>query len=167
MNKIKAFLSLNKEVKTILPETYIHLARARVAKTVPFSKLAPSLGLHMDETTFETNPSDKRALAKVSQAVNLMSRYTIWESQCLVKAIAAMRMLEKRKIESTLYLGTGKDEAGMLVAHAWLRSGPYYITGSEGMEKYTVVGKFAKHIHPRGQEREHGTHKSAEHYKST
>ena len=63
-----------------------------------------------------------------------MSRYTFWESQCLVKAIAAMKMLERRQIESTLYLGTAKDENGKLIAHAWLRSGPFYITGAEGME---------------------------------
>ena len=57
-----------------------------------------------------------------------------------------MRMLEKRGIESTLYLGTARDESGKMIAHAWLRSGPYYITGSEGMERFTVVGKFAKRI---------------------
>ena len=57
-----------------------------------------------------------------------------------------MKMLERRKIESTLYLGTGKDEDGSFAAHAWLRSGPYYVTGANGMERYTVVGKFAKII---------------------
>ena len=55
-------------------------------------------------------------------------------------------MLEKRGIESTLYLGTAKDESGELIAHAWLRSGPYFVTGAEGMEKFTVVGKFAKKL---------------------
>jgi hypothetical protein len=75
-----------------------------------------------------------------------MSRYTIWESQCLVKAIAAMKMLEKRQIESTLYLGTAREESGELIAHAWLRSGPYYITGYEEMARFTVVGKFAKKL---------------------
>ena len=60
------------------------------------------------------------------------------------KAIAAMKMLERRKIESTLYLGTAKDENGKMIAHAWLRSGPFYITGFEEMERFTVVGKFAK-----------------------
>ncbi|KIL52971.1 lasso peptide biosynthesis B2 protein [Jeotgalibacillus campisalis] len=146
INKVKAFFSLSKEMKGLLVETYIQLAKARVAKSKPFSQIAPSLGEHMMETTYEPEPGNKRVLASVSQSVNLMSKYTFWESQCLVKAIAAMRMLEKRNIESTLYLGTGRDEHGKLAAHAWLRSGPYYITGSEGMEKYTVVGKFAKKI---------------------
>ena len=69
-----------------------------------------------------------------------MSKYTFWESQCLVKAIAAMKMLERRNIESTLYLGTARDESGKMIAHAWLRSGPFYITGAEGMEKF-ISGK--------------------------
>ena len=29
---------------------------------------------------------------------------------------------------------------GELIAHAWLRSGPFYITGAEVMERFTVVG---------------------------
>jgi hypothetical protein len=57
-----------------------------------------------------------------------------------------MKMLERRKIESTLYMGTAKDETGRLIAHAWLRSGPYCITGSEEMSSFTVVSKFAKRI---------------------
>ena len=54
-----------------------------------------------------------------------MSKYTFWESQCLVKAIAGMKMLERRNIESTLYLGTAKDAKGQMYrSDAWLRSGP-------------------------------------------
>ena len=41
-------------------------------------------------------------------------------------------MLERRKIESTLYLGTAKDEDGKMVAHAWLRSGPFTLLGRKG-----------------------------------
>lgn len=122
------------------------LGWARILKSVPFSKVAPSLGDHMNETSFTHNELHKETLKNVSQAIHIMSRYTFWESQCLVKAMAGMKMLERRKIESTLYLGTAKDESGKLIAHAWLRSGPIYVTGSEGMEKFTVVGTFAKRI---------------------
>ena len=52
----------------------------------------------------------KEDVRKYLEAIHIMSRYTFWESQCLVKAIAGMKMLEKRQIESTLYLGTAKDE---------------------------------------------------------
>lgn len=146
VKKIRLFFSLDSKMKRLLIESFIYLGWARILKKKPFSKIAPSLGVHMQETTYSSNSNDKETLSRVSEAIHLMSRYTIWESQCLVKAIAAMKLLEKREIESTLYLGTGKDENGAFAAHAWLRSGPYYITGSEGMEKFTVVSKFAKKI---------------------
>lgn len=132
--------------KWLLLESFFYLGLGRYLKSIPFSKVAPTLGQHMEETTFDSSATNRKVLASVSQAVHIMSRYTIWESQCLVKAIAAMKMLEKRQIESTLYLGTARDESGELIAHAWLRSGPYYITGYEEMERFTVVGKFAKKI---------------------
>ncbi len=81
----------------------------------------------------------------VSRAVRTMSKYTLWESRCLVMAIAAMTMLAKRGISSTLYMGTAREADGRLTAHAWLRSGNRIWTGAEGMERYTVVGQFANY----------------------
>lgn len=146
MRKIRIFVSLNWKVKGLLFESYFFLGWARILKMMPFSKVAPSLGMQMVETTFTINSSDKTTLSNISQALHIMSRYTFWESECLVKAIAGMKMLERRRIESTLYLGTAKEETGEFIAHAWLRSGPFYITGSEGMERFTVVNKFAKSV---------------------
>lgn len=134
------------KTKLLLVESFFYLGLGRFLKSIPFSRVAPLLGKHMEETTFNSTYLNKKVISNVSQAIHIMSRYTLWESQCLVKAIAAMKMLENRNIESTLYLGTARDESGELIAHAWLRSGPYYITGFEGMEKFTVVGKFAKKI---------------------
>ncbi|HDX9588393.1 TPA: lasso peptide biosynthesis B2 protein [Bacillus pseudomycoides] len=149
VKRLRVFLALNTKTKLLFLEAFIFLGWARILKSVPFSKVAPSLGDHMNETSFTQSELHKETLKSVSQAIHIMSRYTFWESQCLVKAMAGMKMLEKRKIESTLYLGTAKDESGKLIAHAWLRSGPIYITGSEGMEKFTVVGTFAKRISER------------------
>lgn len=146
LHKIKTFILLDFELKLLFLEAFIYLGWARILKILPFSKVFPSLGQQMEETSLSPIDANKVTLQKVSQAINLMSRYTFWESQCLVKAIAGMKMLEKRGVESTLYLGTAKDEQGKLIAHAWLRSGPFYISGSEGMEKFTVVSKFAKKI---------------------
>ena len=106
--------------------------------------IAPTLGDPMEET--ENQIENKTMLKNISEAIRIMSKYTVWESQCLVKAIAGMKMLQRRQIESTLYLGTARDDKGQMIAHAWLRSGPFYITGSEGMERFAVVAKFAKRI---------------------
>lgn len=144
LKKARTFFRLDMKMKRMLIEAYLYLGWARFLKMVPFSKVAPSLGNPMKETSMTTDATNKKVLASVAKSIHMMSRYTFWESECLVKAIAGLKMLEKRNIESTLYLGTAKDENGELVAHAWLRSGSYYISGSEGMAQYTVVAKFAK-----------------------
>ncbi|MFC4320699.1 lasso peptide biosynthesis B2 protein [Litchfieldia salsa] len=136
---------MNSSSKRLLVEAYFFLAWGRVFKLLPFSKVAPSLGEQMVETS-ANDMQDRKELLMISNAIHLMSRYTFWESECLVKAIAGMKMLERRQMESTLYLGTARDEEGKMIAHAWLRSGSFYISGSEGMERFTVVGMFAKRI---------------------
>jgi Transglutaminase-like superfamily len=142
MKKLKLFLSLDYKTKRLLFEVYLNLGWARILKALPFSKVAPSLGEYMSETAY-TSDDHTVVLKQISSAIKIMSKYTFWESQCLVKAMAAMNMLKRRNIENTLYLGTGKDENGKLIAHAWLRSGSVYLTGSEGMERFTIVGTFA------------------------
>jgi hypothetical protein len=144
VNKVKVFLSYDNNTKLLFMESFFFLAWARILKSLPFTKVAPSLGEQMLETIYEPNTTNEKIVKHISQAISVTSRYTFWESKCLVQAIAAMKMLNRRKIDSTLYLGTAKDEKGRFIAHAWLRSGPYYLTGAEGMEKFTIVGYFAK-----------------------
>ncbi|EOP66386.1 lasso peptide biosynthesis B2 protein [Bacillus cereus] len=146
VKKLTVFLSLDMKTRFLFIEAYMYLGWARILKFMSFSKSAPTLGIYMDETSLNYVESNIRMLKNIAEVIQITSRHTLWDSQCLVKAIAGMKMLERRQIESTLYLGTTKDEDGKMVAHAWLRSGPFYITGSEGMEKFTVVGTFAKKV---------------------
>lgn len=141
--KVHRFMNAPVQVKGMYAEAYVYLAWGRILKLLPFHKVAPTLGEKMKETP-HTNRTDQelQLLRTVSRAVHAMSRFTWWESQCLVKAIAAMKMLERRGIPSTLYLGSARNNEGQMVAHAWLRSGSYIVTGKEGHEKYTVVGIF-------------------------
>lgn len=140
--------SLDFKTLLLIAEATFYLGWARfMIRFYPFSKIAPSLGLHMKETQTELLNEHKRSLAHVRQVIHIASRNTPWESKCLARALAGMRMLERRHIASTLYLGTTKDEAGVMIAHAWLRSGPVYITGAEEMDRFTVISTFAKVIH--------------------
>lgn len=148
MKRVGIYVKMSGSMRRLIVEAYIYLAWARILKWMPFSRIAPALGTEMAETTKDQCPERRRTLSDISQAIHLSSKYTFWESECLVKAIAAMKMMEKRKIESTMYLGTAKDKEGKLIAHAWVRSGPYYITGNEGIEQYTVVRKFARNVRP-------------------
>ena len=127
-------------------EAYYSLGVARIQKGLPFSRVAPTLGYKMEETPLTYVPAHTEILQSISKSLETMSRYTFWESKCLVMAIAGMRMLERRGIESTLYMATKRDQEGKMKAHAWLRSGLYFVTGANGKEGYTVVGTFAKRM---------------------
>lgn len=128
----------------MLLEAFVYLGKARIMKAVPFARTAPKLGIAMRETSYADTDEETELIQNIARAVRIMSRYTLWESKCLVMAIACMKMLEKRRIESTLYLGTTKNEKGTMSAHAWLRTGSHYVTGAEIMDRYTVVGIFGK-----------------------
>lgn len=137
---------MNSSAQWIFIEAFFYLGFARIMKTLPFSSIAPYLGSQMLETSYKQSPDNLKVIHTISQSINIISRYTFWETKCLDRAIAAMKMLERRKIDSTLYLGTSREENGKLNAHAWLRSGQYYVTGADVMDKFTVVAKFAKKI---------------------
>lgn len=141
--KIIAFWRMPNKEKLIFIEAFIFLGWSRILKNIPFKKLAPLLGTHMSELPYENNLAVRDDLRAVSSAINIMSKYTFWESQCLVKAIAAMKMLNRRGIGTTLYLGISKDKDGKMIAHAWLRNGTYYISGYEEMRNFTVVSMFS------------------------
>lgn len=143
--KMILFCSFNLKTKFLLIEALYYLGWARMMINKPFSSFSHLLGTMALETQKYENKNQVSSLKNVYQAIRIMSKHTFWESKCLVQAIAGMKMLERRKIDSTLYLGTAKDkDSGKMIAHAWLRSGSFYVTGKEGMERFTVVAKFAK-----------------------
>lgn len=140
--KARRFAAYPADLKVMYAEAYFYLAWARVLKLLPFAKVAPSLGTHSKETSYASTTEQDLLQRKVAKAVHAMSRVTWWESQCMVKAVAAMKMLRRRGVASTLYLGSGRDEGGKMIAHAWLRSGSYYVTGNEKLERFAVVAVF-------------------------
>ena len=146
IQKSRNLLSLDGKTFLMYLEAYYSLGVARIQKGLPFSKVAPTLGKNMEETPLNYVPAHTETLQSVSKSLETMSRYTFWESKCLVMAIAGMRMLERRSIESALYMATKRDEKGKMKAHAWLRSGLYFVTGASEKDGYTVVGTFAKRI---------------------
>jgi hypothetical protein len=143
-NKIRPYFSLDREMRILLLEAYIFLMWARFIKLYPFSMVYKKLGSYSEETSTDPRSNNSINLIKISNAIHIMSRHTFWESSCMVKAIASMKMLNRRHIESTIYFGTGKDKNGTMIAHAWVRSGDVFITGAEEMSRFTVVGSFAK-----------------------
>ena len=104
-------------------------------------KLNKRWGIEGEESPEDAALEEYRYAKRVSYAVNQVCNKTKWESKCLVRALSAQKLLKKKKIQSTLYLGCGLDENGKMVAHAWLRCGRMYVTGGNGSE-YAIVDKF-------------------------
>ncbi|WP_342555139.1 lasso peptide biosynthesis B2 protein [Paenibacillus sp. FSL R7-0652] len=150
-HKARSYFSLPGPIRRLVWEAYVLLGWARIQKARPFAKIAPGLGAPMVETPVTgLDRSQVLEIRNISKAVLIASKYTLWESQCLVMAIAAMKMLERRKIASTLYMGTARNKQGQLKAHAWLRSGKLIVTGADTMDQYTVVGVFGKRCPEKG-----------------
>ena len=95
------------------------------------------------ESCYDIKIEEYRRVKRIVWAVNEASKYTPWESKCLVKAITAQRMLKGYKIYSTIYLGINKDGENNMEAHAWLRCGSMYVTGGYEKEGFKEVAKFS------------------------
>ena len=93
------------------------------------------------ESQEDDTPLNYKYAAWVSMSVNRVCNHTKWESKCLVRALTAQKLLKRKGIHSTLYLGCGLED-GKMVAHAWLRVGKMYVTGGDG-SAYSMVDKFS------------------------
>jgi len=122
---------------------YAAIARFRVF-FYPGNRLHRYLGELNKETGTDIPPEDQRKYIRlVSRRVERVANRVPWESKCLVQGMVAQRLLRNAGIQSTLYLGVGrdKDDNNKMTAHAWVRCGPYFVCGGNG-EDYAVVAKF-------------------------
>lgn len=142
--KIRTFAILDWSIKLKFLEAYIYTGIYRILIIfVPFNKLRKRLGNVKEESPDEVDINSYRIARDIRWAVINASRYTPWESKCLIKALTAQRMMRGKGIPTTIYLGVKKNEKNEMVAHAWIRCGSYFITGGENRSGYAVVAKFS------------------------
>lgn len=140
----KLIFKFSMENKLLFIEAFVltGIMRFRILR-VPFNKLKKQLGKHNQESIEDISVEDYRTASKIRNAVVNTSKYTPWESLCLVQSMTVQRMLNKRNISSTLYLGVNKDGNDKMAAHSWIRCGKMYVTGGDG-SSYATVAKFCK-----------------------
>jgi len=123
-------------------ETLFFLVWCQIAlRSVAFKRLAPRLGVAMQETPAELAPAHEAIARDVRLMVRIFAAKLPWTSSCLVCAMAARHLLHRRGLPCTLYLGVNRDQPP-LRAHAWLRSGVVCVTGASGRETYKAVSWF-------------------------
>lgn len=144
--KLNKFLKLSFKLKISLVDAFLLTGIIRFSILfIPFSKLARIAGKYKGESPKEVNDLDRAVIYEICWVINVISKYTPWESKCLVQALVVQIMLKKHNISSTLYLGIAKDHQKNPIAHAWLRSGADIITGADEYVGFTQVAKFANY----------------------
>ncbi|MBI1801543.1 MAG: lasso peptide biosynthesis B2 protein, partial [Chloroflexi bacterium] len=131
--RVHNFLRHPRQDQWLFVQVYILLGLARLAiNTVPFRRLAEHLGAPLVESPAEVPIPHLVEARRIAWAVRSASLYTPWQSNCFTQAVAAKYLLRRRGITSTLYLGAAFKARTELEAHAWLRCGPFCVTGDAG-----------------------------------
>jgi hypothetical protein len=132
--------------RLLLAEALAALAVLRLGQfLVPFRQTVRLLRLAPGESPGALDPAGSALAARVGWAVRAAAARTPWRSACLVQALAALWLLERRGLPATLYLGVAKGPQGPggLSAHAWLRCGGAIVTGAAGRKRFTPISAFA------------------------
>jgi hypothetical protein len=156
MNKVARFFRLPGVERRLFLEAVFRCASVRLVMLVlPFRKYVSLLGVPVKEKDLkDLNPvlqSKDALLQQIGTAVRRASRNVPWRTRCYVEAIAAKRMLKRRSIPCTIYLGLKKETdidnekpLENMAAHAWIISDDFIVTGKQGvkLKEYTVVSSF-------------------------
>ena len=146
MKALNQWLRISWADRWLLVEAITFLSLVRLAiKLVPFSRLAPYLGEPVSMPDIELSQTTEALVKRIAWAINIMAKYIPWTPSCLEKSMAAKRILRRRKIPSTLYLGVAKSNPNEFDAHAWLQSGTVIVTGEVDHERYITLISFSDH----------------------
>lgn len=110
---------------------------------IPFKKISKHLGVIKEESNYIPTDKEMEYIKRISFFIMFVCNKTPWESKCLVQAIIAQKFLCSKKIESTLYLGVGKDSKNNMIAHAWVKCNDFIVTGVSN-EGFGIVAKYRK-----------------------
>lgn len=101
------------------------------------------LGEHQKEAQSILNPEEKAYLTRLQKNMRRLKRNLPWNVKCFEEVIAAKKLLEKKDIKSTLYLGVARNEENKLIAHAWLKTDNRIVFGQNVHHRFTSVGHYA------------------------
>ena len=126
-------------------EALFWLALARlIILNCQFSKISKYLGQSGLDIPPDVFPKGKEPIVGlVERSLKRVQPYTPWDSNCLAQAFTARQMLKHRGLPATIYLGVAfKEDRSDLIAHAWLRTGRWVITGWAERTSFRTVAVF-------------------------
>lgn len=140
IRRVIDFMRYNGE-KWMTITVYFYVAYYRLCLLfVPMPRIEKMIGVRGAESEAEETLENIKLAKLVGFHVNRVTAHLPLKRKCFVRALSARKILMKRGVNTTLYLGVGKEDDKM-VAHAWLRCGQLYVTGGNGAG-YAMVAKF-------------------------
>ncbi|MEZ5681826.1 MAG: lasso peptide biosynthesis B2 protein [Erythrobacter sp.] len=141
MPKLQTFLALDSADRIATVEAIGRIAWAQwLVKAVPPRLWRSQFGgTARDDRKASGLDADIATIRRVRLAVARAHRNLPGDAACLPQALAARRMLERRGISSTLYIGTMRDEGGHRRFHAWLKVGEEWVTGVCDERRYALM----------------------------
>jgi len=162
MVKVAQLLKMNRAQFALFIEAVFSLALARFyVRFFAFKNYIYRVGepqsLEELEDIDPVSENELEILRQVAKEIDRAARNIPWNAVCLPQAMAGKWMLKRRNLASTMFLGVVKEKAAVtadiekieqgewqpgLKAHAWLKAGKFIVTGRQGHQQFTVVGRF-------------------------
>lgn len=119
-------------------ECLLELLRAQWAvRHRPFAETAATL---QQPLSAMCPPAERdETLSQVRWAMGSIHRRISWRPACLVRAIAAQRVLARHRVASSLVLSVTPASGAVVDAHAWLEAGDVVVTGRTEKSKYVPI----------------------------
>ena len=141
--KIKSFTSVPWSTRLLFAEAVFTSVYVKITLILlPYRKVAKWLGVSGKLNTTTREEQSLKIIEKVRFAIRLCDKYTPWPTECYTRALTGKIILNRRKIDSTLFLGFCREATGEMKGHAWLQSSGLIVTGFCDFSKYSVLTSF-------------------------
>lgn len=114
--------------------------------TIPYRYLSKFFGEYRrnDQLSVLANETEKMTAWRIGRIAELCSAYTPWESKCLVQATMVRILLGYYGIPYIMHLGATltKDLKEPMKAHAWVKVGPWVVSGRDGHKAFGITATY-------------------------
>ncbi|MEM7060699.1 MAG: lasso peptide biosynthesis B2 protein [Pseudomonadota bacterium] len=144
---LRAFITAPWQRRKLALEAGWELIRARFQTLRATKKYIVDLGeLGKEPMTAATDQVTEAQ--EIGEIVRRAAKLAPFRAVCLQQAIAVRRMLNRRDIPSTVYLGLSQGEEDSTAgqadrdAHAWVMAGSSVVAGDRDLHRFAVVATF-------------------------
>ncbi len=122
---------------SLVPEALLQLFVARLR--VSLMRSEKYLPIARNILPVILSKRQKEMVETIGIVINGIAVRTPWSSTCLVKALAANKMLAKKKIPHSFHLGVQKTANAQMKAHAWISVAGKIIIGGEEAGEFKEI----------------------------